>query len=619
MSTNDPVDPWRHPIAECDVVMKGGITSGVIYPRALAEFAKTYRLRSLGGASAGAIGAAFGAAAELGRSSGGFAALDAIPATLADGGLLDLFQPTPKTKPLFRALVAASTKRVGPVIGALLRGFWLPASIGGALGIVFIAIGVALWSAAGWLLVVAGALLALIGVIVGVLVGAVRSLAVDVPANSLGLCTGLSEHQDGSAFTEWLARHLDELAGRPATGSPLTFGDLWGGGADLPVASRQIDLRMIGTCLSRSRPYELPFETHNLFYSDAEWGRLFPRRVLDHLHAASDRAAASADLNTRREDEWAAGHEPRLRRLPDGGELPVIVATRLSLSFPLLISAVPLWAVDRSAGAARTAMESDEPEAHPPFQRLWFTDGGLCSNFPLHLFDAPLPTRPTFAINLGPFHPKATVHTEFDEQWRNVWFAKTNKGGLMPDYHDIPGRGLPALMGFAKAAVLTARTWTDSSHLDVLGYRDRILRINHTGAEGGLNLAMDGPAIDLLAERGRAGAERMVDQYTQLHYPEKGPKTATGWDNHRWVRYRSLVAALPEFLEAYNRGHEALRLEASEAPSFRLTGASLALADELIRQLDATAAVAAAAEPKPLQALTDEPKRRGRIRRVPQM
>ena len=46
------------PQAECNVIMKGGITSGVIYPRALSEFAKTYRFRSLGGASAGAIGAA---------------------------------------------------------------------------------------------------------------------------------------------------------------------------------------------------------------------------------------------------------------------------------------------------------------------------------------------------------------------------------------------------------------------------------------------------------------------------------------------------------------------------------------------------------------------------------
>ena len=36
------------PLLQCDIIMKGGITSGVIYPRAVCELAKTYRLRSVG-------------------------------------------------------------------------------------------------------------------------------------------------------------------------------------------------------------------------------------------------------------------------------------------------------------------------------------------------------------------------------------------------------------------------------------------------------------------------------------------------------------------------------------------------------------------------------------------
>ena len=32
----------------CDVVMKGGITSGVVYPPAICELAETYRFRSIG-------------------------------------------------------------------------------------------------------------------------------------------------------------------------------------------------------------------------------------------------------------------------------------------------------------------------------------------------------------------------------------------------------------------------------------------------------------------------------------------------------------------------------------------------------------------------------------------
>ena len=62
------------PTHECDIVMKGGITSGVIYPLAVCELAQVYRLRSVGGASAGAIAAAAAAAAEVGRATGAAAA-----------------------------------------------------------------------------------------------------------------------------------------------------------------------------------------------------------------------------------------------------------------------------------------------------------------------------------------------------------------------------------------------------------------------------------------------------------------------------------------------------------------------------------------------------------------
>lgn len=40
---------YQEPTRECDVVMKGGITSGVLYPLAVCELAATYRLRNVGG------------------------------------------------------------------------------------------------------------------------------------------------------------------------------------------------------------------------------------------------------------------------------------------------------------------------------------------------------------------------------------------------------------------------------------------------------------------------------------------------------------------------------------------------------------------------------------------
>src|SRR5262245_41233825 len=48
---------------ECDLVMRGGITSGIVYPRAIAKLAEIYNFRSIGGTSAGAIAATATAAA----------------------------------------------------------------------------------------------------------------------------------------------------------------------------------------------------------------------------------------------------------------------------------------------------------------------------------------------------------------------------------------------------------------------------------------------------------------------------------------------------------------------------------------------------------------------------
>src|ERR1700759_431832 len=87
----------------CDVVMKGGITSGVVYPKAICALADHYRFRNVGGTSAGAIAAAATAAAEYGRDRDGkgFAELETLPDFLGgEGHLIGLFQPQPSTRRL---------------------------------------------------------------------------------------------------------------------------------------------------------------------------------------------------------------------------------------------------------------------------------------------------------------------------------------------------------------------------------------------------------------------------------------------------------------------------------------------------------------------------------------
>lgn len=114
------------PSFECDLVMKGGVTSGIIYPSAIAMIAKEYRLRSIGGTSAGAIGAAASAAMEFGRRSGRNPVARAEMATLAEqlgadvGGGPLLFEPDASTADPYRLLMGLLQSRATRG----LRGVW---------------------------------------------------------------------------------------------------------------------------------------------------------------------------------------------------------------------------------------------------------------------------------------------------------------------------------------------------------------------------------------------------------------------------------------------------------------------------------------------------------------
>jgi hypothetical protein len=137
MST--PSNPIRH----CDMVMKGGITSGVIYPLTAVQLSKDYVFKNLGGTSAGAIAAAAVAAAEHGRAGAhgsGFDGLARLPEWLGSN-LLSLFQPSQATKPLFSILTAGIRRsglgrRAMAILGAAVRGFPLAVAVGLLLGLI---------------------------------------------------------------------------------------------------------------------------------------------------------------------------------------------------------------------------------------------------------------------------------------------------------------------------------------------------------------------------------------------------------------------------------------------------------------------------------------------------
>ena len=309
--------------AECDVIMKGGITSGVIYPLAICELATRYQLHNVGGTSAGAIAAAAAAAAERGRRrhlsdpafpAGGYGRLAELPQELG-AELKSLFRPAPSTRSLFEIMLAASKapsqqtdprgvergKRLGPKVWPTLRavvGQQLGWFLVGLLSPVALAV-LALWlggSASAWLSVALILLAVLLGVVLGLVLvvwSLYRVLVNDIRDNSYGICTGYLDaagrerEEDAArqpkALTPWLTDLLDELAGN--RDQPLTFADLWGEqatddyraafktGGGLNVAEqlrvralREINLEMMTTDLSHGRPWRLPTDERVLSF-----------------------------------------------------------------------------------------------------------------------------------------------------------------------------------------------------------------------------------------------------------------------------------------------------------------------------------------------------------------
>ncbi|VZO36669.1 patatin-like phospholipase family protein [Occultella aeris] len=564
---------WSDPTLECDLVMKGGITSGVIYPRAVTELARTYRLRSVGGASAGAIAAAAAAAAELGRGTGGFAELERMPdditAPSPAGGstLFRLFQPTRAAAPLFGVATAGMGSKGSTAVRAkalaTLRWFWWALVLGALPGVVLAVLaGVSGGGGGRWAGVAAGVVLALLGAVFGLVICAAGLLG---RLQGWGMCTGMAGYggKGAPALTPWLHERIQTMAGRGGSGSgssgeaPVTFGQL---------ADAGITLRMMTTNVTRYQPMAMPWDSGGYYIDPAVWRRYFPEDVVAWIEQHP-----SAVTGSTVKDRYAAltrAHAGRraLVPFPAPRDVPVVVATRMSLSFPVLISAVPLESIDFSRGVntryrkTAEAWLGEHPDAGidealaaigaaPEFEPNWFSDGGLCANLPVHFFDSPLPRRPTFAINLGQL---AAGRKPEDDQAKNTFLPTHNAVGALRHWHTLTPSGLGGLLGFAHALVTTSQVWVDNAQLVLPGYRDRVVTIYHSGDEGGMNLSMPKDIVDALAARGRAGAAKLVDQFAG---DDPGGTPGFGFENHRWIRMRTSATGLGNWLGAWGAGY----------------------------------------------------------------
>ena len=110
--------------------------------------------------------------------------------------------------------------------------------------------------------------------------------------------------------------------------------------------------------------------------------------------------------------------------------------------------------------------------------------------------------------------------------------------------------------------VRTMQNHVDAGLTHQPGYRDRIVHVHTAPDEGGMNLTMPPEVISALTRRGQAAGRALVERFAETPGTEPG----LSWDNHRWVRYRSALAALAEQLELLGR---AWRETPDEGRSYR--------------------------------------------------
>jgi predicted acylesterase/phospholipase RssA len=558
---------------ECDLVMKGGITSGIVYPGAIAAIAERYRIRSIGGTSAGAIAAAAAAAMEFGRQSGrnpqAREQLAQVPRDLAaptsDGTplLTRLFQPDPKTAPLVGPIMDWKRPGLRPKLRAV-RALAVP----GFLGVVIAA--ALLWAAGlrcppdapRWLAaLVAVFLTAVPFALLIVWLMRVRGPLSALADGGFGICSGMASAPGQPSLTEWLHGEIQALAALPSD-QPLTFGDLWAAeaeGADrdarlaahaanaattIELAPRAIDLTFVASDISRSISVQFPFLTGAgyLYVRASDLRALFPPDVAEWIKHHPALPGPEGDPLDGATLEACPASET-LIRLPAPGDLPVLFAARASMSFPLLFRAVRLYMLryrSRQEGGGKSIEE------------LWLADGGLTSNFPIHLFDAPVPARPTFGLNL--LYPGDEVQGDAspdgpalsDPRANMIRMARSNRADLLLLHLFPKGSALSRLSSWLGRILYTARQWNDVTMMNVPAYRDRIVHIRMAKGEGGLNLAMTKETIEELGARGAVAGRMIAERFLpgQTHDPLYNEPLELNWDNHRFVRFRSWLAAL---------------------------------------------------------------------------
>lgn len=647
----------------CDLVMKGGITSGVVYPAAVIELAKRYKFRSIGGASAGAIAAAGAAAAELGRDSkepdAGFVGLHHLRDELTTPGfLLRLFRPVDdrRARTLFRVFVdildgvparlralhfalapgLITLSLVSVLVTLILFNFyyvnhggehrWTPAdaalqvrtalAFAAAAFLVVLFVWNHVWRRSArppergwfsWLFDRSGLNVAWVYAIAAFGLGffiasfflesnytdrvwrlsaAPETLASAVIGGNVallltaviywfgigqwmrvltryryGVATGAGRRGSNGELlpnemrlTDYLHEKLNQLAGLSGKGQVLTFDHL---------NKKQVCLRLMASNLSLQKPAVLPFpEDTLLLFKRSEMEALFPPDVVDHL-------VKSKPKHDREQGRFPIGSSD-LHYLPVGDDLPVIVAVRMSLAHPGLFSAIPLYTVTQDFIVRRNGEPSFPLTDNPKDVReILFSDGGIVSNFPIHMFDRWFPDVPTFGINLAE-SLRITTEERTGREVVDLSYLVCPQGivkGRDPDHPGPEAVHLPKadevpvaewrpvrdLMEMVWAIFYTAKNHRLNAQTELPTFRERIVTVRLSETQGGMNLNMPPDVVAQVAALGEEAGRLLVYHYASPPPPpgmdQERPrdpqrKPEYQFDHHRWIRLRLALAHL---------------------------------------------------------------------------
>ena len=550
----DFTDPSAGP---CDLILEGGVASGVVHPNVVFELARKHRLNAIGATSAGANAGVLAAAAEYARTvrgdPGGFVRMQTICDARA-GALGDLFQEEPGFEPLMAVLKGRGglasrlfTAFRGPILWGALAGFagGLALAYAGGPGPAPGAFGnqnpiPVLMGLARFAIGLGGAAL---GGIVATGIVAAR-LAVRFNAH-LGICTGLTRPgAEVAAITDWLHESIQQIAFGPAPGKVLTFGDLEGPGAP------PVKLRLIASNLSQQKPHTLPETWPEGRYRPAEWAELFPRAILDHLQACTRDTGGGT------------------RSLPAREDLPILVASRMSMSVPGLFRPVPVELADvETARRVRrlSGLPPSSDDLRPAWRRVLFSDGGSTSNFPIHLFDAPLPDWPTYAIDFEDLPPGA------EGVGRVVILDEAGEPRIRP---------IGSAAAYFGALFATSQNWNDVLLSLLPIHRDRIARVHLAAGQGGLNLNMTQDEVLTMMAYGQEAGARLAQTAFPAHQARRTE-----------ALYANLVDVARQSQAVWDRGGLGAKFRDGDLPAPHLTPADRSRIAEAVDRLTAIASL----------------------------